>query len=89
MVLLHLVASYPITYPIMFPAAKKVLQFNKHELSTYSVLGTKDLQLSQTSSLPCLLVGVVCRYLNLVNYTRTRFLGEGESPKGGDGVPRQ
>lgn len=68
---------------------KKVLQFNKHELSTYSVLGTKDLQLSRTSSLPCLSVGVICGCLNLVNYTSTCFLRAGEAPKGRDGVLQQ
>lgn len=68
---------------------KKVLQFNKHELRAYSVSGTKDPQPSQTSSPPCLSVGVICGCLNLVNYTRTCFLGEGEAPKGRDGVLRQ
>lgn len=68
---------------------KKVLQLNEHELRAYSVSGTKDLQPSQTSSLPCLSVGVICGCLNLVNYTRTCFLGEGEAPKGRDGVLRQ
>lgn len=68
---------------------KKVLQLNEHELRAYSVSGTKDLQPSQTSSLPCLSVGVICGRLNLVNYTRTCFLREGEAPKGRDGVLRQ
>lgn len=68
---------------------KKVLQLNEHELRAYSVSGTKDPQPSQTSSPPCLLVGVICGCLNLVNYTRTCFLGEGEAPKGRDGVLQQ
>lgn len=68
---------------------KKILQLNKHELRAYSVSGTKDPEPSQTSSLPCLSVGVICGCLNLVNYTRTCFLGEGEAPKGRDGVLRQ
>ena len=61
-----------------------MLQFNKHDLSTYSVLGPKDPQLSPSNFLPYQ-VGIICKYLNLVNsdsLEKTLMLGkiEGRRP---------
>lgn len=68
--------------PHLVPTGKNVLELNKHESSTYFVLDMKDPQLGQSTFLPCLLAGVVCRYLNLVNYCKTRFPVEEEAPEG-------
>ena len=63
-----------------------MLQFNKHDLSTYSVLSPKDPQLSPSNFLPYQ-VGIICKYLNLFNsdsLEKTLMLGkiEGRRKRG-------
>ena len=65
--------------------AKNVLQFNKRDLSTYSVQSPKDPQLNLSNSLPYQ-VNIICRYLNLVNtdsLEKTLMLGKIEGRRKG------
>ena len=62
-----------------------MLQFNKRDLSTYSVQSPKDPQLNLSNSLPYQ-VSIICRYLNLVNsdsLEKTLMLGKIEGRRKG------